>query len=177
MLRVGVRRRSDGVLAFEAGTGEISLRVVEGKNSTLQSEIAREMASPFEASDLPLIRGVLLTEPQWSTLILTFDHAIMDGIGLAQIVRDLLRVMAGEFPDAEELSGPSEQLAGVPAAFWKQRGTSGETEALAPLPDLRVAGTVPQISILKLPAEQTAALIRAARSNGTTVQGALAPLS
>jgi hypothetical protein len=80
-----------------AGT-HIPLRVVSTKNATSrwEREIEKELATRFDARRAPLIRAVLLHQPDKSILIFSAHHSIGDGLSMAFAIRDVLQALSGE---------------------------------------------------------------------------------
>ena len=68
----------------------------EKATSRWEREIERELATRFDARQAPLIRAVLLRQPDKSILILSAHHSIGDGLSMAFAIRDLLQALSGE---------------------------------------------------------------------------------
>jgi hypothetical protein len=110
-----------------------------------------------------------------SVLGISVDHAITDGIGAVVLVRDLLSVLAGATLDeAEGLSPSHDQLLGLmPKDFYLRERTPAfrdSDEAAPPTPKIEAALMIEHESIDD---QTTRKIAAAARSNGTTVHGAL----
>jgi hypothetical protein len=45
-------------------------------------ELRREIAIPFRADEVPMVRAVLLHQREYATLILTAHHSVADGLSL-----------------------------------------------------------------------------------------------
>lgn len=76
--------------------GPIPLAVHERPTKTWEPFVARDLALPFDRSVAPLMRATLITAPEASTVVLTFDHTIADGISSVAMIADLLAVLNGE---------------------------------------------------------------------------------
>jgi hypothetical protein len=64
----------------------IPLRVIhDNPAARWEDEVVAELANPFGAADVPLIRAVLIHADQNAALILVAHHAIADGMSLAYI--------------------------------------------------------------------------------------------
>ncbi|OBK68853.1 hypothetical protein A5653_14220 [Mycobacterium colombiense] len=57
---------------------------------------AQELTHPFDPADAPLMRATLVTHAESSTLLLTFDHVISDGISSVLVLNDLLAALDGQ---------------------------------------------------------------------------------
>lgn len=131
--------------------------------------------TPFDSSQAPLIRAVLVQGVRDTAFILVAHHSIADGLSLAYTIRDTLSALCGE---------PLEPLAFVPA-LEEILDANDETAALAQTDGLADApagqpsrfrpfgGARPEVKGLRLSAALTANLRERARQEGTTVHGAL----
>jgi hypothetical protein len=114
---VCIEEDEKGSLSFRrvAGT-QIPLRVVSTKNATSrwEREIERELATRFDARQAPLIRAVLLRQPDKSILIFSAHHSIGDGLSMSFAIRDVLRALSGERLESLPALACMEQLFGLP---------------------------------------------------------------
>jgi len=88
----------DPVPYFHRAPGApIPLRVVRGGSvgHGWEAEFARELASPVDPEQAPLMRATLWHEPERAVCILSTHHAIADGMSVGFVVRDLLQSLAG----------------------------------------------------------------------------------
>jgi hypothetical protein len=60
-----------------------------------QQIAASEMGRRFESSTAPLIRATLISDAQSSTILLTFNHTIPDGMACVSVLKDLTAVLNG----------------------------------------------------------------------------------
>jgi len=155
----------------------IPLRVTAGPTvSSWQTEIARELATPFDSQRAPLARAVLMHGQYESVFILTTHHSIADGLSSAYAIRDLMRLLAGEnleslppIPALEPLMCRSAHTANdtddseQPAAPQEGRAVTFRA----------VDGSLPGIEALQLDPVRTRTLVERARRERTTVHGAL----
>jgi hypothetical protein len=76
----------------------IHLRVINAENgeSHWEREIERKLSTRFDPKHGPLIRAVLLHQPNKSILIFTAYHPIGDGISAAFAIHDILHAISGE---------------------------------------------------------------------------------
>ena len=72
-------------LAFQRRTSSIDWQRV------MESEIAQL----FDLSTAPLLRAVVLEDDAICDLVITAHHAVIDGIGVVAVIRDLLAALAG----------------------------------------------------------------------------------
>jgi hypothetical protein len=161
----------------QGGVARIPLRVIhDDPTARWEDEVAAELANPFGATDVPLIRAVLIHADQDAALILVAHHAIADGMSLAYAIRDTLSVLAGDTlaplpptPSADDLllearsstaaaithETPQGQASGVPMR-WRTPDDAG-----------------PCVHSLALPQALTARLRDRARAESATVHCAL----
>jgi hypothetical protein len=174
MLTVGVDPNSKGNLSFLSQSNSIPLRVVTDSTARWQDEMARELTEPFDSSAAPLIRAVLLYTHARCVLILVADHSILDGLSMAQIIPDLLRLMSGEDIAALPIPPPLEAYAGMPQTTWGHREIrEAASESESPSIHLRQRGTLPTVHGLQLSAASTERLVAVTRGRGATLQAAL----
>ncbi|HEY0181323.1 MAG TPA: hypothetical protein VGC09_00820 [Rhodopila sp.] len=152
----------------------IPLRIVT-TDQRWESEMERELATPFDATKAPLVRAVLLVRPSRTFLILAAHHSIADTKSLVFAIRDALQAMAGPAPEPLPPIGSLDS--------WLERfrtaprcDASGQGSFPAPAtldvyrkPD----GTLPSIGSLSLTSSLTGAIRRRSREEDTTVHGAL----
>jgi acyl carrier protein len=87
-----------------------------GTDRTWRDVVARELTRPFDTSIAPMIRVALLRRSGPSSpaaMVLTVDHAIVDGVSAGHILRDLFSALNGHDlaalpvpPSQETLIGP-----------------------------------------------------------------------
>jgi hypothetical protein len=133
-------------------------------------EMSRELQTPFDHRIAPLIRAVVCSEPTGSTLLLTVHHAIADALALTWVFRDILLLLSGQkLPPLPVPISQDELLGNSPRGVPEKAGfgfLTGPREMEAFRERL-------QVQHLALSSDLTAAIGRKARSEGTTVFGAL----
>jgi hypothetical protein len=155
----------------------IPLRVTVGPTvSSWQTEIARELAVPFDAQQAPLARAVLMHGQCESVFILTTHHSIADGLSSAYAIRDLMRLLARENLE------PLLPIPALESLVYRSQQAHNDTEDLG-LPEVpqenqavtfrTVDGSLPNIQALQLSPVRTRTLVERARKERTTVHGAL----
>jgi hypothetical protein len=155
----------------------IPMRVLNGLSEhRWETEVAKQVFEPFSGDEVPLVRTVLIHDPDRSILIIAAHHSISDGISMTVVLRDLVRALSGEaihrypvLPSQEEafgITGPSappsadsERAAAQPAG---PPVVLGEGDAQPPV-----------IESLRLDSDLTTRLVDRARAEGTTVHGAI----
>ncbi len=60
-----------------------------------EAEVGKELATPFNPRQAPLIRAVLIPAARDAAFILVAHHSIADGLSLAYAIRDTLDALAG----------------------------------------------------------------------------------
>jgi len=170
-----IRENQEGWPEFcSDGDRPIPLRVGYGNLESWARVIESELGRRFEPHDVPLVRAVLLYEPRKALLILTFHHAIADGMSAVYIFRDLLRLLAGEEIADLPMPESSEEWArrsGIPAPAPPP--AHGDAVPLAPNRFRQEDGRNPLVHAHELPQGLSAAVRTRARIERTTVHGAL----
>jgi Condensation domain len=112
ILSTSIKKNEEGQPAlYQVDAAPIPLRVVDGSvQGRWELELDREMAVPFTPEQAPLIRSVLIHEPQSAVLIMIAHHAIADGMALVFLIRDLLQVLSGGQIEALSFSSTAEEL-------------------------------------------------------------------
>ena len=176
LLSVCIEPGADAVVRFRrVADARIPVRFIPLDGSPdWMSEVAREMATPFDARTAPLARVTVLHSAQRSVLIFASHHSIGDGIAVAYAVRDLLRALSGEA--IERLPEPASAeglLARVAPASPPDAGVPADAAPVVPGIYRNAGSSAPVIDSRRLSAALTAKLRERARHEGTTVHGAL----
>ncbi|MEX3940328.1 condensation domain-containing protein [Paraburkholderia sp. BR10937] len=150
----------------------IPLRVVENARASWEVEAAREVNTPFDWSTAPLVRATLLQGEGGSTVILAAHHSVLDGMGGASVMQDLLCALAGGSLMSLPLVQPLESL------LRAQMTTATVSGAMAPAPEPKrfraATGARAEVAALALSAQLTRAVVERSRIERTTVHGAVA---
>jgi hypothetical protein len=175
LLSVRIARNKEDKPCFYQERTSIPFRVIQGPNATQrwESEAEVELSNPFDPTSVPLVRAVLLHEPERAVCLLTVHHSIADGRSAVFVIRDLLQVISGKQVNRLPVISSVEEVLGV---------TSTSTRYPAPEPPCcseRTAAFVtkedtrPRIKALSLTPPLTSQLRQRTRQEETTVHGAL----
>ncbi len=190
---------ANGLHFAHAPEQAIELRCPKLDTQDWQRHIEQQLSEPFVDGAAPLMRCLYLElpartddgqSPDRSVLALCFHHAIADGRSGAELLRQLLGLMAtGTRTDEPKAAAALPPMADVhPALFrWaaqpdkaKQiRNTLiGDYRRHGPLPAIPwlatdAAGRAPRFIRLSLAPDTTQRLLTRARDNGTSLHGAL----
>lgn len=135
---------------------------------------AEELIRPFDAAVAPLMRATLLTQGMTSTLLLTFDHVIADGISSVVVLNDVLAALNGE--PLVTLPLPNSLDAGITRGF----DASQIDDAITDDPRMAVPTSIrpfdatrPRLHRVAMSREATAELVHRCREERTTVHAAI----
>ena len=177
LLSVGIETNGNSRPYFYRNiAAPIPLRVIQDNDATLRwkLEMELELSIPFDPEDAPLMRAVLLHEPDQAVVILVAHHSIADGRSIAFVIRDLLRALSGEdidvlplLPSHEEILG-SDRINGI-----QPLQESIAPTAARPATYIREEQLRPRIKGVRLSSALTSMLRERARREKTTVHGAL----
>jgi hypothetical protein len=166
----------DGCPLFEdMKSPHVAFRVVRGDfESHWENEYATDVGTPINPACGPLVRATLLYTEASSMLILGAHHSICDGMSLAFALRDVVRALSGH--ELEKYAPPIslEERLDLPALPYKvtrpsDYGTSNSTSSI-----FRVrTKSMPKVQSLKLSREVTDRIRDRARTEQTSVHGAL----
>jgi Condensation domain len=176
-LRAGIEVGQDRVPCFHQVAGApIPVRLAAAGDLRWEREMERELATPFDTRQAPLVRAVLLHHAQRAALILSAHHSIADTKSLVFTIRDALQALSGKVLDPLP---PSTSLDALPEPLQEKGQDESLDRMLAPAlsgqqdvyrePD----GSLPRIRALALTPALTSALRRWSRTEETTVHGAL----
>jgi Condensation domain len=175
---VCIESNPDGRPYFRHVAGaSIPIRVLNGISEyRWETEMAKEVFGNFESDVAPLVRTVLIHEPERSIFIIAAHHSISDGMSMTVVLRDLVRVLSGEAINRYPVLPSQEETFGVTGP--SQAPAAGAEPVAAPLTGppltLREKDTEPPtIDSLRLDFGLTARLAERAREEGTTVHGAI----
>ncbi|WP_242455998.1 condensation domain-containing protein [Mycolicibacterium sp. P1-18] len=179
LLSVHVVDHPESRLTFEraAAVAPISLHVHRRPDADWQALAAEDLARPFDRSTAPLMRATLVSAPEASTLVLTFDHTIADGISSVEVVDDLLGVLNGRQLSALPVPPSQEDM----IARLPDPSDEAPTPA-APAADPRMAvptsvrpfdGVSPDLHTVAMTPVDTSHLVDRCRSEKTTVHAAI----
>lgn len=172
LLRATITRDESGIPGFYELEGHpIPMKVIEAEPPhDWQNTVSDELMRPFPQVGAPLARAVLLHSTSHTTLVFTAHHAVADGMSIAFLLRDLLRVVGGGKLSTLRLPPAQEEI----AARWQldALGTDSPSTAASAHMLNRHRGR-PQVLNLRLSQELSAKIRATARTRATTVHGAL----
>lgn len=101
LLRMRIVPDEFGQPFFIEDSASIPLRIVQRKKEQhWQYEVEQELAQPFNWSEAPLVRVVLVHSTDVSELIVTSHHSIGDGLSSAYLLRDIVQALGT--PECEQ---------------------------------------------------------------------------
>jgi NRPS condensation-like uncharacterized protein len=179
LLNAGINEDDPHAPYFTRGAGlAIPLEFLRRDSAAhWQRVMEASIAAPFELATGPLLRAIVLEDERGCDLVLIANHAVIDGMGVIALVRDLVRALGGE--SLAELP--------VPPSADERASKVRDANAASDAPAWAVAEMQPRnrtyasrnrkgkaaISTLRLSTEQTAGLLRYARREQTTIGAVL----
>jgi hypothetical protein len=162
---------------FRQVAAAIPLRIVEGNPRTSWgAEVGEELATPFDPSQAPLIRALLIQDSQSTAFTLVAHHSIADGLSIAYAIRDTLSAISGGLLEPLPLSPSQEEILGAcggPTAVAGASEQQGHARAENPATYRPLDDARPTVKGLRLAPALTENLRHRAQREGTTVHGAL----
>jgi hypothetical protein len=174
ILSVCIGGEPGSVPSFRQADGTpIPLRIVEDEPELRwEAEVGEELATPFNPSQAPLTRAVLIQGARDAAFMLVAHHSIADGLSLAYAIRDTLDALAGRslrplpwLPSQDDMMNVSDSLA--------DGQEQDQAEAPTPAVYRRHDNARPTVKGLRLSPGLTSSVRDRARQEGTTVHGAL----
>lgn len=178
LLSAYVEDRPDGRLAFHRPeiVAPIELTVSRQPSHEWQTHAARELSRPFDRSRAPLMRALLIGDRSASTLLLTFDHTIADGISAVLVLDDVVAALNGEHLTPLPLPASQEDMiARSLPAVESFPDFSAADPRMTPACSIRAfdSATTLEIHKAELSATETTRLVQRCRAERTTVHAAL----
>ncbi|MFQ6147116.1 condensation domain-containing protein [Streptomyces seoulensis] len=180
LLSAHVEDRADTRLAFcrAHDAAPVELTVTRADRRTWQQTAARELSRPFDRSRAPLMRAALVLDASGSTVLLTFDHTVADGMSSVAVLNDLVAALNGR--PLEPLPLPPSQEEMIARALPPIEDFP-VTEPPAADPRMSALGSIrpfdpatpPHVATCELDRTETSRLVRRCRAEGTTVHAAL----
>jgi len=175
LLRAGINEDDPHAPYFTTGAGAPIPIAFERRNSATewQRVMESEIAAPFDLANGPLLRATVLQDEKSCDLVITANHVVIDGMGVLALIRDLLRVLAGEALKMSPIPPPADERASrlrVENAI--PNGVGNPAEEAQPRNRTyfsRNRRGKATISALRVSQEQTAQLLRYARREQTTI--------
>lgn len=175
LLNVKIALNRTAIPWFITETKIIPIRAVKRQSlQQWQQEVARELATPFDWNQAPLIRVVLIQSDEVSDLIVTCHHAIADGMSVVFLLRDILQALESPDRSLPVLSPqpPYEQLVPqfaqkLPALSFEPSLATIETQPTLP------ANSHPRLHAWSLSTAETREIVHACKQARTSVHAAI----
>ncbi|MBY5537720.1 hypothetical protein HFO58_32025 [Rhizobium leguminosarum] len=179
-LRWGIQDDGDGP-HFVESLQPIQVTLCERREyPRWEKVVEEELARPFLPSSSPLLRASVLIGGQvWqpTTLVLTFHHAVADGLSAIAFLNDVVRLLNGASLPAVAPRLPVEALLpglSLPSGASLSPAERAGIEAIAKQPLWRsFEGDQPRVRTAAFDLASTSALIAKSRDEGTSVHGAI----
>lgn len=151
----------------------IPLTVQHSAEASWHSLAAQELSRPFDRSIAPLLRATLLRTPSSSTLLLTFDHTIADGISAVRVLDDLVGALNGSPLLARSTPRALEDLLVQRVRAVDPLPIEPDARMMIPSTIRPFDGAAPYLHTATLSQLETARLVNRCRAERTTVHSAL----
>ncbi len=169
LLGVSLGWSEDGSHCFVASERPISLTAVAASATTWERIAESEMNRPLVSADAPLVRAAMVAGFGSTTLFLTFNHAIADGMAAVFVMRQLLTALSGAELSAPAADARLEDRIGLEVPpFFRNSAASCGTAALDADP-LHTSTLRTTVDSLEIAADCLAKLRQTAKSRDTTI--------
>ncbi|OBG19360.1 condensation domain-containing protein [Mycobacterium sp. 852002-51057_SCH5723018] len=164
------------VFCRAATVAPITLTVYRSPECCWEATAAEELARPFDRSRAPLMRASLVQGPASSAVVLTFDHAIADGISSMLVLDDLVAALNGAklpslpTPRSQEqiIAGTLGRLDPFDPAELSDDPRMGKPSTIRPFD-----ANLTNVHAMELSEVDTARLVARCRAERTTVHAAI----
>ena len=134
-----------------------------------QDDVRSEMSLPIDMEKVPLMRMTVLEDAGKCMLILSFHHAVADGMSSLFIMRDLLKSLSGASLVALDIPPSQDHL--IKGLNLKFTPSEDEPFVRYTYRDLDIGP--PHVETAELDSQITSALLRQSRYENTTLHGAI----
>jgi hypothetical protein len=175
LLNAGINEEDPHAPYFTSGAGFAIPLAFQRRISPTdwQRVMESDIAEPFDLSKGPLLRAAVLKDDQGCDLVITANHAVIDGIGVLAFIRDVFRVLGGQTLTVLPVPPAAEERA-AEIRLMNSLRDNVEDLAAEPQPRNRTYASRNRkgkavISSRRLSQDQTAQLLRYARREQTTI--------
>ncbi len=174
-LRVGIVDDAETGPMFCRTNNPIELKVLPVDTvADWRGVVESDLSLPFSTFPGPLMRATVLPASDGASILLTFHHAIVDGLSGTRILHDFMRALAG---DRLEVLPPPPLLEEMIASAASQP-TVIEKMIFRDIPKANRAAQdsekfAANVAIAEWDQEETSRLLRFCKANGTTAHGAI----
>jgi len=154
----------------------IPMRVLDGRlTASWEAEMGKEVSTMVSADRAPLLRATLIHEAERSIFIITAHHSISDGVSMTAALCDLVRALNGQQLERRPvLPSPEDSLGVVSTASTAQVQTEHAVAEGNDRTSFAQCYVEPfTVQSLRLDAALTSRIRRRARTEETTLHGAL----
>ncbi len=147
---------------------KIPFRVVKAPDGfSWEAEAEKELSIRFNTETGPLLRVVLIQRPEDTVIILVANHTLADGSSLNYLFKDLLRAASGQQLPLMKPQISNDETLGLPEDSAIVACNSKPYKFKQP------ASFFPKVESIRFSSQSTLKLIERARTEQTTVHGAI----
>ena len=173
LLRVALGWGEDGNHCFMLSERPIPLSTEVAPMSTWERIAESEMNRPLVSADAPLVRAAMVIGSGSTTLFLTFNHAIADGLAAVFVMREVLTALGGvELPTAAG-DARLEDMLGSDVPLFRSHSESGVESIDEDATAIPVSNGRAMVDAVELDDERLTKLLMTARSRATTVNSVI----
>lgn len=162
--------------AFHESDQPIELKTIyAGRNADWRPTVERELQKPIGTGRSALLRVTALRTPEVTAIVLTFHHAIADGLSATWVLHDVMRALAGEKLEVFKSFSPVEEKI---LGLSPRADHASDPDRIVPIlpwprPLAPPASPRTNIDTVEFSKDETASLIERCRSNNTTVHSVI----
>ncbi len=169
LLRVSLGWSEDDTHCFMISERPISLSVIAPSMTSWERIAEIELNTPLVSSDAPLVRAAMIVGSGSTTLFLTFNHAIADGMAAVFVMRQLLTALSGTELSAAATDARLEERIGLDVPrFFRKSATSGGTASTS-TDKFRPSTPGTTVNAVEIDVNRLAKLRQTVKSRGTTI--------
>ncbi len=169
LLGVSLGWSEDGKHCFMVSERPISLTATAASTTSWERIAENEMNRPLVSAEAPLVRAAMVAGSGSTTLFLTFNHAIADGMAAVFVMRQLLTALSGAELSAAATDARLEDRIGLEVPpFFRNSAASSGTAAPDALP-LHTSTLRTTVDSVEIAAHRLARLRHTAKAHNTTI--------
>ncbi len=169
LLSVSLGWSEDGTHCFMVSERPIPLSAIAASTTSWERIAESELNRPLGSADAPLVRATMVAGAVSTTLFLTFNHAIADGMAAVFVMRQLLSALSGAELSAAATDARIEDRIGLEVPrFFRNSSSSIETAATGISP-LHPSTPGTMVNAVEIDVDRLAKLRHIAKSRDTTI--------
>ncbi len=169
LLSVSLGWSEDGTHCFMVSERPIPLSAIAASTTSWERIAETELNRPLVSADAPLVRVTMVTAGGSTTLFITFNHAIADGMAAVFVMRQLLTALSGAELSAAATDARLEDRIGLEVPRFFRNSSSSIEPAATGTNLLHPSTPATMVNAVEIDVDRLAKLRHTAKSRNTTI--------